>query len=482
MLYKFILGIYSLILKGIMKMKKKFLRAGAAVAVISLMLMTAACGGTESESTNTQETSRGTEEDDILNPVDIGEIEVEDVKTLENPNLLYFGFYDIRTAADIKPGVKLFEETYGGKIDYIEVAWGDRITKLSALIQSGDSPDIVVPEDNTFPHYITKNLYQDMTDYIDISTPLWAGMADLIKSFEWNGKRYYVPFTAEASPNWLVYNETLFNELGLDLPRDLYAGGEWDWNTFKSIMMQFMDRAPDAICGYYGLSGYDFILSTGTPLIGMEDGKLVNNIKSQSVERAANFLDELRKQGLTYFGDGMWSNEPEPLANGASAFLGVGVWRFTGYCKDYPDMDFNLVPYPRDPNADEYYMGVSTFGYLVPNGSKNIEGAAEFINMVRRTKTDPELMQITKDSMMVGKNYTEEQYDWLDSFCDDNIVNFNVVTEVGKGMNEEINQIISDMMNNITFSNNENAQSWTQLRTSYEVLIDEAVEGYNALR
>ena len=72
---------------------------------------------------------------------------INNKETLENPNLTYLGFYDMRTAGDIKPGVKLFEETYGGKIDYYQVAWGERIDKLQMLISSGDSPDLVDKED-----------------------------------------------------------------------------------------------------------------------------------------------------------------------------------------------------------------------------------------------------------------------------------------------------------------------------------------------
>lgn len=37
-------------------------------------------------------------------------------------NLTYLGYYDMRVAGDIKPAVKLFEETYGGKIDYIDLS------------------------------------------------------------------------------------------------------------------------------------------------------------------------------------------------------------------------------------------------------------------------------------------------------------------------------------------------------------------------
>ena len=99
----------------------------------------------------------------------MGEYVDENAEELTDPNLTYFGYYDMRVAGDVKPAVKLFEETYGGKIDYVQCNWDERVEKLQILISSGDSPDLVDKEDNTFPLLISKNVYEDLTDYIDLS-------------------------------------------------------------------------------------------------------------------------------------------------------------------------------------------------------------------------------------------------------------------------------------------------------------------------
>lgn len=51
--------------------------------------------------------------------------------------------------------------------------------------------------------------------------------------------------------------------------------------------------------------------------------------------------------------------------------------------------EFAFVPFPRDPQADAYYQGYDTFGYLVPKGAKNMDGALEFINLNRAYDVDP---------------------------------------------------------------------------------------------
>jgi len=110
-----------------MKKSKKII---ASALCLSLVVSASACSGRDESTvttTTTVATTSNTLDDDLINPVDMEEYVDEDAEALEDPNLTYFGYYDMRVAGDIKPAVKLFEETYGGKIDYVECAWGERI-------------------------------------------------------------------------------------------------------------------------------------------------------------------------------------------------------------------------------------------------------------------------------------------------------------------------------------------------------------------
>ena len=464
-----------------MKISKRILASVLSLAAVFSMT---ACGGDGNAAATTEPTTTSnTLDDDINNPVDVSDIldNQGETKELENPNLTYFGFYDMRVAGDIKPGVKMFVETYGGKIEYQQVAWNDRVDKLLTLIVSDQSPDLVDKEDNSFPHLMSKMAYTDLTDYIDLSKPQWAGYETLVEQYAYGGKHYYYPFSASALNNCLIYNKTLFDQYGLDDPLDLYNANEWTWDSFKQKMIEFMEAAGDsALGGIYGLVGNDIILSTGTPLIGTdENGKLVNNMSSASVERAANFLEQIRKEGLAVRGEGMWSNEDEPLASGKAAFLGVGTWKLTDFIKRYPDYEFGMVPFPRDEKADAYYYGSSNFGYFVPAGSKNVEGAAAFIDIMRLCKTDPEIVAVVNESIMNDKKYSQEQFDFLSQF--EQIENYDMVVNMAYGFNTETSTIIDDMLINVAFAQGEEQLSWAALRTSYEGIIQDTLDKYNAL-
>ena len=82
------------------------------IALCAAMTVSMTACNQKSDPQSAATTTSNTLDDDIINPVDINEF-VEKDDTLENPNLLYLGFYDMRVAGDIKPAVKLFEETYG---------------------------------------------------------------------------------------------------------------------------------------------------------------------------------------------------------------------------------------------------------------------------------------------------------------------------------------------------------------------------------
>lgn len=460
-----------------MKTRKKFISLALCAAMATSLTACSQSSG-NGVMTAPEITTTNTLDDDIKNPVNIEEF-VDDTATLENPNLVYFGFYDMRVAGDIKPGVKLFEETYGGTIDYMQVSWGERMDKLQTLISTGDSPDLVDKESLSFPYLMSKNVYKDMTEYFEpyMSEPQWTeAYKDLIERYSWKGGHYFYPFTVNALPNCLIYDADRFESLGLEDPKELYDNGTWDWNSFKSIMVEFMRKNTEALGGIQGLVSADIFLSTGVPLISIDDGVVTNNFSNATIDRAANFIMELRKENYAVRGDGMWSNESEPLATGKVAFLGVGQWKITDFCKEYPDQTFGFVPFPRDPLADKYYYNITTFSYMVPSGAPNPEGAAAFINIMRSCQVDPELKAVVNQSIMNDKQYSQEQFDFLTSFED--IDNFDLVVEGCYGFSSELSNIIDNMLTNVAFEQGEEQRGWTQLRTEQEGAINAYLSDY----
>ena len=216
-------------------MKLKRILAG--ILAVSTVITATACNGNTDNGTSSgsvpETTTETTIDDEIDNPVDIGNISVDAGEKVEPATLMYMGNYDIRTAGDVKPAYKYFQENYDCDIEVTIVNFLQILEKLTAAISSGESPDLVDYQDNVFPLMMSKNLYTPLEDVMDLSAPQWSGLEDYINKFKWNGHNYYYPWSYDVSPYFLIYNRGLFEEIGIDDPKELYESGDWDWTTFK---------------------------------------------------------------------------------------------------------------------------------------------------------------------------------------------------------------------------------------------------------
>ncbi len=458
----------------------------ASLLAVSTLLSLSACS-TGGSSTDDTQSSDSSVDDDLRNPVDVSDIELsglvekEDIEPVE---LQYLGNYDITIAGDVKPAYKYFQENYGCSIN-VKVVSPDAIApRLTNLIATGESPDLVDYQNNTFPLMMSKNMYTPLEDYMDMSAPQWAGLQTYIDKYKWAGHNYYYPWSYNVSTQWLIYNRGLFAELNIEDPKDLYDQGDWDWDAFKECLQDFVDSGSDRT-GLYGQLGTAIFDTTGTPLISIsEDGTLQSNFQDANIERAAAFYQDLKREGLCKYAEGSYIDvSEEPIVNGLSAFQGMQEWIITNYAhrmqKDN-SLDIFFVPFPKDPDADNYYMGMSTFGYLVPSGSKYAKQAAVFINCCRLSKTDPVLKETTVESIMKDKGYTEEQFEFLISFQE--VENFNAIVDEPYGLDEATADIISKMLHDVSFPNDDGEdQSWTQMREANGPAIQAQVDVYNEM-
>ena len=474
---------------------KNFKRIFAGLMAGTTALSFAACTTESSSSTSSSTESANstyftTIDDEIENPVSIDNISIDAGDKVDPAELIYLGCYDITTAGDVKPAYKYFSANYDCTIKCTIVGSLQILEKLTTAISSGDSPDLVDYADSTFPLIMSKNMYTPLDEYMDLSAPQWSGLDGYINNYRWNGNNYYYPWAYNVSPYFLVYNRGLYEELGIEDPKELYDEGNWTWDTMTDCIRKFIDSDVNGErTGLYGATAYaaqSIINSTGTPLISVgDDGKLVGNFDNANVDRAANFMQSLKKEGLASFQEGVIDVDTVPIKDGTAAFQAMGEWIISGYARDMTKddtLDYFFVPFPRDPSADDYYYSMTTFGYLVPAGSKYAKQASVFINCCRLSNTDEDLKATTKESIMKNKKYTDEMYDFLIGFKEIN--NFKAIVDEPYGLDETTGQIIKDILGNTLFDlQNETyaGQSWTQMREANIGAINKQIDYYNGL-
>jgi len=292
---------------------KKIKSILSAVLVSSMILGVAACGDTAQTSSGgtaaaqPERTEANSTTDPDANAATDAEIKELDTSTYTPSGnagtVKYFGYYDITVDQKGQQQVDIFEtEKYGGKIEWISATFGDAyFDKLATLIAADDSPDLLTLEPQAFPYGVSKGLYQSLDEYLDIDDPLWADMREVIESYNYKGEHYVFPHRMLA---WrgLEYNRKTIAEAGLTDPYELYKKGEWTWDTWRQLMIDFCNISDENI-GYYATDGdvNAFVCTTGSVCIDyLPGGDVENNLNDANVTRAVEYLAEMGRSGLLY--------------------------------------------------------------------------------------------------------------------------------------------------------------------------------------
>lgn len=417
-------------------------------------------------------------------------------------------FYDVTTDQKGTEQSLIFQsDVYGGSIDWISTPSGDAyFEKLSTLISSDDSPDIVTKDAFLYPGTAAKNMFEALDSYIDKDNTLWSDMSGIIDSFVWNGKHFYYPHRITTSFA-LNYSKKTIEENDLPDPYELYKKGEWTWDAWHDMMVKFCDKDENNI-GFYGpgtITG-SFIATTGTTLVNVNsDGTIQNNIKTPEVTRAMTFLEKLNRDGLTYKNQFDSWVSPQVFSEHCDQLLFLGMepeWTYTAATENIQNKkgvdddifgtvsDFAFVPFPRDSAADTYYQAYDTYGFLVPKGSRNIKGAVDFINCFRVYDTDPEIQaQVRKDHVdptpvyfQDGKyagsekwqiTWGEQEYDLWREMCDPS--KFTSVMENAWGFSSDFESQYIDVLNSVTLD----GESWTKRSEEFSPIVDSVIADYN---
>ncbi len=461
---------------------------------------TPAAGGTTTNNGTTAITTAATTTGaTVINDYDETDKEAKDLDTSSfapsgNAGVVKFlGYYDITGDQKGLEQTLIFEsEQYGGEIEWIscsnDYAYYE---KLATLIAADDSPDLMTYEALAFPYGVSKNMFEPLDEYFDTEDALWADMKDIIDTYEYNGAHYYFPHRIVTGFG-LNYNRKTIEEAGLTDPYDLYKNGEWTWDAWREMMIQFCNQ-DDSHIGFYGTDTMitSFVHTTGTPIIDMDsDGTITNNLQNANVTRAVEYFAELGRNGLLYPADhphGDWVS-PQTWSGCSDKILFLGMepeWTYIaateeiqnpkGVDNDIHDTisDFAFVPFPRDPDADAYYASTGTFGYMIPKGAKNINGSVEFIYLNRIYETDQNIInQVRNDHIApepiyydkgsnAGKRRWQIMWDptvydlWRECVSSDS---FSYVTDRIFGFDSELKTSICESMYNSTFGE----ESWTQ--------------------
>lgn len=467
--------------------KKRTLTAAAAVLLAASMLT--ACSGDEGgnpsggnvggnvvTSQTTPVPSTMAEEQQSQ----VEEIKVKDYE-LENKKITFLASWPRNPAKGKNKDValELFQSRFGGEIEDITVPDADRYSRLATLISTGDAPDFFSAGDmDAFPKGAISKMFQPLDDYIDYDDEWWSDLSDLNEPFIFNGKHYVGAVGAEVDV-LMIYNRAIVEENGLPDPIDLLAEDNWNWDTCKDMMNKFCAQGE----GYYATDGWwvvkGFSATTGVPYVGMQDGKVVNNLRDGLLEQAQDFVYNIRKEEMAYpVWDYGWVANASNVGLGKTLFFPCGFWALTEVDTDYglknygEVKDIGFVPMPKCPYVDDYYIPARVNGYMLVSGAPNPEGVACYLYCEAAAQGSEEAEQITKEQYFNEYGWTEDMWEMRQTLYD--MLEEHPVFEFYTGISDEL----FDALDNPSKDSYHNAVSWIQTReeifNSVQAEIDKA--------
>lgn len=288
----------------------------------------AACGSDTKDTTPKKDMSTNTREQ-------LAELSKSDERLtgeLENKTIKWMSDWDINsddTGKTTPIELAVFQERYGGQIEFHQTTYGARYDNLANAINSDEGIDFFYGGNwDAFPKGAVRGMFVPYDDYIDLDSDLWKDVKAANDAMVWNDKHYMAIVEVTGDQCAVIYNRKTMDENGLDDPAELFEKGKWDWDAFEDMLSEFVDTSDEryGIDSWYFESGLS--ASTGVPYIGLENGKLVNNLRNEAIEDYQNWMYGLWQSDYIALGVGDygWTSRDYYIGEGKLLFYPCGLW------------------------------------------------------------------------------------------------------------------------------------------------------------
>ena len=215
----------------------------------------------------------------------------------EENELVFFGNIDLNESDDpaVKVQLKLFEACGGTVKTDRYYSSNDRYDELAMrIISGGDVPDMMWMDNYTFPAYAVKEFFQPVDSIVDLDSDLWAETKSTADLYSINGSHYAAPISVTPTA-LLLYRKDIVENYGLADPYELYLNGEWNRDSFYSVMEDFCTQD-----GHYGINGYfsdPLFRAEGLPIVSYDGSEFKNNMNNERVIPIVDFLYDIKDNG-----------------------------------------------------------------------------------------------------------------------------------------------------------------------------------------
>lgn len=384
---------------------------GFSFLLLCLVMVLAACSGGNSGSTNTSPTPSPAPEETVA-PTP----EPEETYDLGGRVIKIAAWWDQtplgETQSDINRIAKIeeVEKKYNVTIEFVNVPFEEMVPNFTNSVLSGEPfADIVQLEYKSALPLIKQGLILPVSEFTDSDNNI-NNEANLVEKKPPVAGDYYGFDNPLAIGAGIHYNRGLFEQLGLEDPKELYANGQWTWDKFLELAKSATrDTDNDGKPNVYGFAGWapdayrHLAVSNGVRIADEEN--LVEGLSSAGSIETAELINKMwnvDKVVKLSTGDPMDWNETNTFKDGDVAMFTAAEWNLGGL-----NFEFGIVPFPKGPQQTTDYTFANT-GASAKFIGKGVKDANLVYKIYEETYDIPMLEEYP------GQDYLESIYGFED--------------------------------------------------------------------
>ena len=339
------------------------------VVLLILMLVIAACGGTDKDSNADKDPVDTDTTEEVEDVEDEDEAEEDEVDYYQTPEMDFdlggktikvVAWWDMEITGEdpdsvqARENLEALKEKHNFDIEYIAIDFGEYQERITAsLLANEPIGDLIrVGKKYTIPSFAQQDLIWAVDEWV--KNPNAFNLQYTEEVFQHEGRGYAFTDAKANIVQGIFYNRTLMEELGLKPIQEYVDEGTWNWETFAEVVESAnQDTNNDGNIDTWGLANPSVLeralAANDAALTDADKQTLDNPATIEALEFAAEIFKIARP---TEGGD--WTEPEQFFRQGNTLFITGPDYIYKGIVKDMPEYDIGFIPFPIGPSADGY--------------------------------------------------------------------------------------------------------------------------------
>lgn len=265
--------------------------------------------------------------------------------------------------------------------------------KVNTALTTNQLPDIITLDGPNTAAYADAKIIVPIGDYItDESKQDYVD--SILQQGTYNGNLYSLGIMESSVA--LFYNKDILAKYGSQ-PGTIAQ--PWTWDDLYAFASKFTKAtgkpALDMALNWTGewkIYAYAPLLwSNGGDVIGADGLDANGTLNSPNTLEAFEFLHKLVKEGIV-----SPTPEDKTFMIGNTPLLLQGAWSIADLQKNYPDLNWGVMPYPVSPKTKKLQVPTGSWAFAVTTAAKNVQAAAEVVEWMTNKDSTIEVYNAIK--------------------------------------------------------------------------------------